>query len=76
MPHWVAANRASGRIVVTGAKESWVLMLKFDERTGALALDEAFRDGGAMGPRVGFDRPSWPHGETGKAVVHGTVFSK
>lgn len=71
-PHWIAADRANGRIAVTGMKDSWLAMLKFDERTGRLSIDETFGSGGG----VQFDRADWPHGETGKAIVHGTVFSR
>lgn len=71
MPHWAAADRKSGRIAVTGAKDSWVLMLKFDDRTGKLSIDETFGSGG----RADFDGQRWPHGDSGKAIVHGTVFS-
>lgn len=76
MPHWIAADRANGRVVVTGAKESWVLMLRFDDRTGRLSIDETFRAKGSEGPGLSFDRAGWPHGSTGKALVHGSVFSK
>lgn len=71
-PHWIAADRTSGRVVVTGMQDSWLAMLKFDEATGMLSLDEKFAPGGG----IEFNRPSWPHGETGKAIVHGTVFSR
>ena len=68
MPHWLAADRTSGRLVVTGNDESWALVVKIDDKTGALAVDETLPDG------VNFDRASWPHGETGPAVVHGALF--
>lgn len=74
MPHWVAADRKSGRLVATGMDGSWVLVVDIDPATGALSLDERFRDAGAAGPGVSFDRPAWPHGEAGKAVVHGALF--
>ena len=76
MPHWIAADRANGRIVVTGSQDSWVLMLKFDDRTGSLSIDETFRAKGSEESGLSFDRAEWPHGSTGKALVHGTVFSK
>lgn len=71
-PHWIAADRKSGRIVVTGMYDSWMAMLTFDELTGRLALDERFGDRGG----IQFDRAEWPHGKSGKAIVHGTVFSR
>jgi hypothetical protein len=71
-PHWIAADRATGRVAVTGMQDSWLAMLKFDERTGQLSMDQSFGTGGG----VQFDRAKWPHGVTGKAIVHGTVFSR
>ena len=76
MPHWLAADRKSGRLVVTGDAASWVLIVDFDVETGALSVDEDFRDDGALHPGVDFDRMQWPHGETGGAVVHGALFGK
>lgn len=70
MPHWVAADRQSNRIVVTGNDLSWVLVLNINPGTGELTIDESFGDGG----RVSFDRADWPHGASGKAVVHGSLF--
>jgi hypothetical protein len=72
VPHWIAADRATGRIAVTGMRDSWLAMLKFDERNGQLSIDESFGTGGG----VQFDRTDWPHGTSGKAIVHGTVFSR
>jgi hypothetical protein len=72
MPHWIAADRHSGRIVVTGGRDSWLAMLKLDEATGRLSIDESFGNHGS----IQFDRPAWPHGATGKALVHGVVFSR
>lgn len=71
-PHWVAADRKSGRIAVTGMHDSWLAMLNFDEATGQLSLDERFGSKGG----IQFDRTEWPHGTSGKAFVHGTVFSR
>ena len=72
VPHWVAADRAAGRIAVTGMHDSWLAMLKFDDATGKLSLDEGFGAGGG----IQFNRAEWPHGPSGKAVVHGIVFSR
>jgi hypothetical protein len=49
-------------------------VLNFDLETGAIALDESFRDSGSDRPGVTFQRDEWPHGRTGPAVPHGTVF--
>ena len=75
-PHWLATD--GSRIVVvnepspTAERRMW--MLRLDRATGRLALDSAFRDAGSNRPGIAFDRPSWPHGATGNAVPHGTVF--
>lgn len=75
-PHWLATD--GSRIVVvnepgpTAERRMW--MLKIDRATGKLMLDSAFRDAGSTRPGVAFDRATWPHGGTGTAVPHGTVF--
>ena len=75
-PHWVASD--GSRVVVTNEPapnaERRMWMLDLDRRTGALTLDSAFRDAASLRPGVAFDRMSWPHGATGNAVPHGTVF--
>lgn len=72
--HWVAADRSVGRLVVTGNDKSWVLIVNLDSETGKLTLDENFKLRGADHPGVDFNRRRWPHGATGKAVVHGALF--
>jgi hypothetical protein len=74
-PHWLALDAAGSRIVVT-AEAGWVLLLHVDPATGALSMDEQFRDEGASQPGLRFDRTDWPHGATGKAVPHGAVFGR
>ena len=75
-PHWLATDGA--RIVVvnepapTAERRMW--MLSIDRATGTVALDRAFRDADSERPGLAFDRPAWPHGTTGSAVPHGTVF--
>ncbi|MEO6433408.1 MAG: hypothetical protein ABIO29_05475 [Sphingomicrobium sp.] len=69
---WIAADRASGRVAVTGHHGDWLAMLKFDEESGALSIDEAFGKGGA----IALNRPDWPHNAKGKAIVHGVLFSR
>jgi hypothetical protein len=51
-------------------------MLLIDRSTGQLTLDSGFRDAGSNRPGITFDRRSWPHGDTGSAVPHGTVFGR
>ena len=72
--HWIAADRSGDRVVVTGNNQSWVLVATIDMKTGKLALDEKFRTKGSDQIGVDFDRLRWPHGETGKAFVHGALF--
>ena len=73
-PHWLAADRRGNRVVVTGARGSWLLVVNVDSDTGKLALDENFKAKGADVSGVNFDRLQWPHGSTGKGVVHGALF--
>ena len=72
--HWIAADRAGNRLVVTGSNRSWVVIVNFDPKTGKMTLDEKFRQKGADRPGIDFDRVKWPHGSTGKALVHGALF--
>jgi hypothetical protein len=74
MPHWMAADRKSDRLVVTGDMESWVLVAHFDPEKGQLSLDQNFREPGATVPGISFDRQQWPHGKAGRALVHGALF--
>lgn len=75
-PHWLALDPAAGRIVVAdrGDGEPRVFVLTVDAQTGALAVDEAFRDPGSERPGVDFGRTEWLHGATGAARPHGSVF--
>ncbi|MBA2466295.1 MAG: hypothetical protein H0V46_01650 [Sphingomonas sp.] len=75
-PHWLAAH--GGRIVMVNepgpSAERRIWMLRLDPATGQLVLDRAFRDAASDRPGIAFGRPDWPHGATGNAVPHGTVF--
>ncbi len=73
-PHWLAYDSAASRLVVTAESEAWVLIVNVDRATGALSLDERFREPGAARAGITFDRPSWPHGVGGRAQPHGAVF--
>ena len=72
--HWLAADRSTSRVVVTGNNRSWVLIVNVDADTGKLALDENFKAKHADVCGVDFNRLRWPHGTTGKGVVHGALF--
>jgi hypothetical protein len=75
-PHWLATD--GSRIVVvnepspTAERRMW--MLQVNRTNGQLTLDRDFRDAGSSRPGLAFDRAAWPHGATGNAVPHGTVF--
>lgn len=75
-PHWLALDPSGGRIVVAdrGDGEPRIFVLTVDPETGALAVDERFRDPGSERPGVDFGRSDWPHGPTGAARPHGSVF--
>lgn len=72
-PHWVSLEPNQRRIVVGGfgALLHRLMVVEVDESTGALSIDTDFGENGS----VSFDRTVWPHGETGPAIPHGTVFS-
>jgi hypothetical protein len=74
-PHWLALDPGAPRLVATADMDAWVLIVNIDPATGALSIDEKFRDAGSAHPGIRFDRAEWPHGATGKALPHGTVFS-
>lgn len=76
VPHWVAADRASNRLVVTGNNKPWMLVVDIDETTGELAIDQSFREPGASHAGIGFGRDNWPHGDTGPAWAHGILFGR
>ncbi|HSB76177.1 MAG TPA: hypothetical protein VLC12_11035, partial [Terriglobales bacterium] len=74
MPHWLAADRKGDRLVITGDMESWLLLARFDAEKGRLSLDQGFHEPGATVPGISFDRRQWPHGQAGRALVHGALF--
>lgn len=75
-PHWIALDAAGDRIVITdrGDGEPRIFVATLDTETGGLTLDEAFRDPGGERAGVSFGRAEWPHGTTGAAKPHGSVF--
>ncbi|HBS31521.1 MAG TPA: hypothetical protein DEA40_07230, partial [Parvularcula sp.] len=75
-PHWTAWDESAKRLVVTsGRKGDRLYLLKVDDRSGALSVDETFRD---TDGKVGFSFANrrWPHGWTGEGTPHGAVFSR
>jgi hypothetical protein len=78
LPHWISADADGRRIVMNSGEygEHRLYIVNFDPKTGALTLDERFRDAGSDRPGVSIDGKSWPHGFSGDAYPHGTVFSR
>lgn len=76
-PHWTSWDPQTQRLVVTdrGKPDERLYVVKFDAKTGALSLDENFRDSDGK-PGFGFLDREWPHGWKGSAVPHGAVFSR
>jgi len=77
-PHWTGWDAVSQRLVVTSngrGTNNRIYMLKFDQSSGKLAMDEAFHDANGQ---PGFDvvNREWPHGWKGSGVPHGVVFSR
>ena len=78
-PHWVAIDPTGRRVVLNsgGHKASnRLFIVNFDPETGQLAIDDRFRDAGSTTPGVSMTGKVWPHGFTGTAAPHGTVFSR
>ena len=69
-PHWISLAPDGKRIVISGrgAMESRLLVATIDPTTGKLARDPSID--------INLDRPTWPHGDSGKAIPHGAVFSR
>ena len=74
-PHWLAYDAGGSRLVVNNGDDR-MFLVHVDLRSGALAIDPAFRDEGAAAPGVSFARAGWPHGATGPAKPHGSVFAR
>lgn len=78
-PHWIAIDPAGRRVVLNSggyAKGDRLFIINFDPASGALAIDGKFRDAGSDRPGVNLSQRAWPHGFTGTASPHGTVFSR
>jgi hypothetical protein len=77
-PHWISPDTDNRRIILNSGEygEHRLFMVNFDPQTGALSLDQHFRDPGSTQAGVSMDGKSWPHGFKGDAYPHGTVFSR
>ena len=78
LPHWIASDPDGRRIILNSGEygEHRLFMFNFDPQTGALKIDDHFRDSGSERAGVSMDGKSWPHGFQGDAYPHGTVFSR
>lgn len=76
-PHWTGWDAKTQRMAVTSnsAPGDRLYLLKLDQSTGALTMDDAFRDTDGK-PGFNFDNREWPHGWTGSGAPHGVVFSR
>lgn len=78
-PHWMAIDPTGRRVVLNssgGGTGNRLFVLNFDPATGQLSFDERFRDAGSTSNGIALTRKTWPHGFSGKAIPHGTVFSR
>jgi hypothetical protein len=77
-PHWLSLDAPSGRIVIAdrGDGEERLLVARIDPDSGALSLEDRFRDPGSERAGASFERQEWPHGATGAARPHGAVFGR
>ena len=78
LAHWTGWDAATGRIVVTSNVDGVhrLYLVRFDQATGKLTVDESFRDAQDHQPGFSFDNRNWPQGWTGSATPHGAVFSR
>jgi hypothetical protein len=76
-PHWTGWDPKMQRVVVTSGNtpEDRTYLLKLDSATGALTIDEAFRDVDGQ-PGFSFAEREWPHGFKGVGTPHGAVFTR
>jgi hypothetical protein len=78
-PHWLAIDSTGRRVVLNsggGSRSNRLFVLNFDPSDGRLTIDERFRDAGSSRAGVDLSGKTWPHGFSGKALPHGTVFSR
>lgn len=76
-PHWIAIDPSGRRVVLnSGGKGNRLFLVNFDPESGKLAIDETFHDPDDPRPGISMIGRKWPHGFTGNAAPHGSVFSK
>jgi len=62
-------------VVTSGQPGDRMYLLKLDEATGALSIDDTFRDTDGQ-PGISFATREWPQGWKGEGKPHGAVFSR
>ncbi|MGH7522937.1 MAG: hypothetical protein ACREK8_01385 [Gemmatimonadales bacterium] len=77
-PHWIAIDATGRRVVLNsaGSRGDRLFIVNLDPATGALSLDNRFRDPGSNRAGISLRGKRWPHGFSGVAAPHGTVFSR
>jgi hypothetical protein len=78
-PHWIAIDSTGRRVVLNSGgygKSDRLFIVNLDPSSGALSIDGRFKDAGSDRAGVNFSARTWPHGFTGTAAPHGTVFSR
>jgi hypothetical protein len=78
-PHWIAIDATGRRVVLNSGgygRSNRLFIVDLDPATGMLAIDSTFKDHGSDRAGVNLSAKSWPHGFTGTAAPHGTVFSR
>jgi hypothetical protein len=78
-PHWTAWGPKTQRLVVTSSGspvDHRLFLLKLDQTTGVLTLDDSFRDDKDGKRGFNFADREWPHRWTGTGAPHGAVFSR
>jgi hypothetical protein len=78
VPHWISVSSDRRRVAITGyaSMRNRVLIARFDSATGALAIDERFREEGSRRPGFHLDDKTWPHGGSAPGIPHGAVFDR
>lgn len=77
-PHWTAWGSKTQRLVVTSSGspvDHRLFLLKLDQATGAITVDDAFRDTDGK-PGFNFGDRQWPQGWKGTGAPHGAVFTR
>jgi hypothetical protein len=76
VPHWTSWDAKAQRLVVTSnVIKDRLLLLKLNQATGNITIDDTFRDTDGK-PGINFVDREWPHGWKGTGLPHGVVFSR